>query len=42
MASTNLTALEAGWGGGIAERMARQYAAFQAAQGVPAAERSEM
>ncbi len=41
-AMASLEALEAGWGGGIAERMARQYAAFQAAQGVPAAERSEM
>jgi hypothetical protein len=38
----SLEALEAGWGGGIEERMARQYAAFQAGQGVPATERSEM
>ncbi|HMT41035.1 penicillin-binding protein 2 [Sphingorhabdus sp.] len=41
-AMASLEALEAGWGGGIDERMARQYAAFQAGQGVPAAERSEM
>lgn len=41
-AMASLEALEAGWGGGIEERMARQYAAFQAGQGVPAAERSEM
>ncbi len=41
-AMASLEALEAGWGGGIEERMARQYAAFQAEQGVPAAERSEM
>lgn len=37
-----LEALEVGWGGGINERMARQYAAFQAGQGVPATDRSEM
>ncbi|MFM2257185.1 MAG: hypothetical protein RIQ28_1032 [Pseudomonadota bacterium] len=41
-AMASLEALEAGWGGGIEERMARQYAAFQAGQGVPATERSEM
>ncbi len=41
-AMASLEALEAGWGGGIDERMARQYAAFQAGQGVPADERSEM
>ncbi|HMS20166.1 penicillin-binding protein 2 [uncultured Sphingorhabdus sp.] len=41
-AMASLEALEAGWGGGIDERMARQYAAFQAGQGVPVAERSEM
>lgn len=41
-AMASLEALEAGWGGGIEERMARQYAAFQAVQGVPATERSEM
>ncbi|MEQ1550137.1 penicillin-binding protein 2 [Sphingorhabdus sp.] len=41
-AIASLEALEAGWGGGIEERMARQYAAFQAGQGVPATERSEM
>jgi len=41
-AMASLEALEAGWGGGIEQRMARQYAAFQAGQGVPATERSEM
>ena len=41
-AMASLEALEAGWGGGIEERMALQYAAFQAGQGVPASERSEM
>lgn len=41
-AMASLEALEAGWGGGIDERMARQYAAYQASEGVPAAERSEM
>lgn len=41
-AMASLEALEAGWGGGIDERMARQYAAFQAGQGVPVDERSEM
>ncbi|MGL5838319.1 MAG: penicillin-binding transpeptidase domain-containing protein, partial [Sphingorhabdus sp.] len=37
-----LEAFEAGWGGGIEERMARQYAAFQASQGVAPTELSEM
>jgi penicillin-binding protein 2 len=37
-----LEALEAGWGGGIQERMARQYAAFQAGEGLAPADRSEM
>jgi penicillin-binding protein 2 len=37
-----LEAFEAGWGGGIEERMARQYAAYQAGQGVAPADRSEM
>ncbi len=41
-AMASLEAMEAGWGGGIEERMARQYAAFQAGQGVAPSDRSEM
>ncbi len=41
-AMASLEALEAGWGGNIEERMARQYAAFQASEGLPPADRSEM
>jgi penicillin-binding protein 2 len=41
-AMASLEALEAGWGGGIEERMARQYAAFQAGEGLAPEERSEM
>jgi penicillin-binding protein 2 len=41
-AMASLEALEAGWGGGIEERMARQYAAFQAGEGLAPADRSDM
>jgi penicillin-binding protein 2 len=41
-AMASLEAFEAGWGGGIEERMARQYAAFQAGEGLAPADRSEM
>jgi penicillin-binding protein 2 len=41
-AMASLEAFEAGWGGSIEERMARQYAAFQAGEGVLPADRSAM